>query len=131
MFHFSSLNFPVPDGLTNMENRYAKKLSVNFEAEIISGDGTVHDGTIKNISQNGDGCSLISTINSHEAYVPTLKTFTLNFQTPEDKTLFLDCRIKWLTRVQNGAGNVVVLGLELIGNNKEFINFIEALCNEK
>lgn len=105
-----------------MEQRDFRRIAINLAAEIVSGDGTVYEGEIENISASGVGCIINTVIKNPEGFVPTLKTFSINFQTATDGTLYLDCELKRLTRALGSKD--LVLGLRVIGSPAGYLEFI-------
>lgn len=107
-----------------MERRSHKRICLHMKARIIFDDET-YEGYIENVSENGIGSFITSSLKSKEALVYS-DIIELDVENPLDETIHLNCRVKWIKRGLF-SGTVIGLGVEIIDRIAEYRNWLKKL----
>lgn len=107
-----------------MSTRISRRIDVQIKAEIVF-DGISYAGSIKNVSENGLGYLITSSLPDPEKLAP-LKIVQINFQTPSGKIFNLSGKTVWFSKTLP-YGKTLILGVKIIDPPQSYKEWIKKL----
>jgi len=95
-----------------------------MKARIIFDDET-YEGYIENVSENGMGSFIASSLKNKEALAYS-DIIELDVENPSDKTMHLNCKVIWIKRGLF-SGTIIGLGVEIIDKLAEYRDWLKTL----
>jgi len=93
-----------------MEQRRYERIKIGYKTTLVSGSAAL-EGVIDDLSENGVSVVVYSS-EPLQQFTPDTEV-TLNFQPTSEETLTLQCRVKWVDRLQR-RGRAYRIGMEVI-----------------
>ena len=105
-----------------MERRKHKRIYFDVKARLTLGDKTF-EGYIGNISESGIGYQITSSVMIKSDVAP-YETIELSFETPEGKTLEMQCEVRW-SKKGLFSGKTTSLGMRIVDPPPEYEQWLK------
>ncbi len=109
-----------------MEKRHSERFPCNLDATIIS-EGSIFEGVIENVSEDGVEYLITSSITSSGKFTPK-KMIKLKFQIPSGEKLDLDCELEWFLRTPEDKDKSLIIGMKIVDPPEIYRNLVNKNC---